>query len=208
MDNNIINNRDYTLIIDQSGSMSSVENGMSLWKQAAESTEAVAREIIKRDPDGITLYTFNDRFLREDNVASSERVKEIFEKNRPGGTTNLSGVLKDALDDYFDRRAKGEMVGKTGETILVVTDGCPNNRSKVKDVIIDATKKCHTAEELAISFFQIGEDEGAKRFLKKLDDDLQKGWFNKAKFDIVDTKTFDELEDIGLEQALIAAIRD
>jgi len=41
--------------------------------------------------------------------------------------------------------------------------------------------------------------------LKKLDDDLVA---QGAKWDIVDTKTFEEIESIGITQALIAALDD
>lgn len=207
-----IENRDYTLIIDKSGSMSSVdkEGGLSRWQAAAESTEAVAREILKYDPDGITIYTFSTDFHRKDNVTSAQAVKDIFTGNRPEGVTNLAEVLDHAIKDYFRRRDRGQMQGKKGETILVVTDGQPYGKSRaeerVKEVIVKATKKMKRPDELAISFFQIGDDAKAKEYLRVLDDDLEKKY--KAKYDIVDTKTFEDIEEIGLTKALIDAIYD
>ncbi len=50
-------------------------------------------------------------------------------------------------------------------------------------MIREASHKIPRDECLAISFIQVGKDNGARRFLKKLDDDL-KG----CQFDIVDTK--------------------
>lgn len=58
---------------------------------------------------------------------------------------------------------------------------------------------------MGISFLQVGKDSGAHAFLKRLDDDLVK---QGAKHDIVDTKTMEELETIGLTEALIAALND
>ena len=52
------------------------------------------------------------------------------------------------------------------ETILVITDGQPNDENGVKNVIIEATKKLQRDEDLSISFVQIGNDGGATRFWK------------------------------------------
>jgi hypothetical protein len=58
------------------------------------------------------------------------------------------------------------------ETILVITDGQPDNEEEVKKAIINVTKRLKKKEELSISFVQIGSDGGATRFLDALDDDL------------------------------------
>jgi hypothetical protein len=59
--------------------------------------------------------------------------------------------------------------------------------------------------ELGISFIQIGDDKSARDFLKKLDDDLTSVG---AKFDICDTKTCDEIENISLDQVLLDIVND
>jgi hypothetical protein len=52
---------------------------------------------------------------------TSSKVAQIFQENDPAGTTNLAGVLKDATDQYFQRKASGQ-TKPGGETIVVVTD--------------------------------------------------------------------------------------
>lgn len=201
-----LQNRDYTLIIDKSGSMGDTRdyNGKSRWEVAREGTVAIAREINKYDPDGITVYPFAGSFKRYDNV-TPDKVEQIFTENSPMGGTDLAGVLKDALQSFQNRKAKGELKAN-GEIILVVTDGEPNDRDAVKKVIVDATKKLDNGDgELGISFIQIGKDGTASQFLKSLDDDLVK---IGAKFDIVDTKTFDEIENMSFQDVLIAALDD
>lgn len=56
MPNSIIENRDYTLIVDKSGSMSTADQpgGKTRWSAAQESTLALARKCEQFDPDGIT----------------------------------------------------------------------------------------------------------------------------------------------------------
>ncbi|MBA4450098.1 hypothetical protein FHK94_10850, partial [Cylindrospermopsis raciborskii CS-506_D] len=59
----MLNDRDYTLIIDKSGSMSTRDQrgGKTRWEIAQESTIALARKCEEFDPDGITVYVFSGR---------------------------------------------------------------------------------------------------------------------------------------------------
>jgi uncharacterized protein with von Willebrand factor type A (vWA) domain len=201
----MLDNRDYTLIIDKSGSMATRDQkgGRSRWIAAQESTFALATKCEEFDPDGITVYVFSGRFKRYENVTSS-KVSQVFQENDPSGTTDLAGVLKDAVDNYFQRKAMGQLKAN-GETILVITDGEPDDRKAVMKVIIEASLQMDRDEELAISFIQVGTDAQATRFLKVLDDELQRAG---AKFDICDTITMDEMEDYSLSEILLNAIND
>ncbi|BAZ54116.1 von Willebrand factor type A [Nostoc sp. NIES-4103] len=201
----MLENRDYTLIIDKSGSMATTDQkgGRSRWVAAQESTLALASKCEQFDPDGITVYVFSGRFKRYENVTSS-KVAQIFKENEPSGTTDLASVLKHATDDYLQRKTAGQ-TQPNGETILVVTDGEPDDRKAVMKVIIEASRRIDRDEELAISFIQVGTDQQATRFLKVLDDELQSAG---AKFDICDTITMDDMEDLTLSEVLLNAITD
>ncbi|MBE9189594.1 VWA domain-containing protein [Gloeocapsopsis crepidinum LEGE 06123] len=201
----MVQDRDYTLIVDKSGSMSTPDQtgGKSRWEIAQESTLALARKCEQLDPDGITVYVFSGRFKRYDDVTSS-KVAQVFQENDPVGTTNLAIVLQDAIKNYFQRKAAGKTKPQ-GETILVVTDGEPDDRRAVFEVIINATQQMERDEELAISFIQVGSDPQATKFLKAIDDQLQGVG---AKFDICDTVTLDDLEDMSLSEVLLNAIHD
>ena len=205
MGGSIVQDRDYTLIIDKSGSMSTPDQlgGRSRWQAAQESTLALARKCEQFDPDGITVYLFSGRFKRYDNV-TSEKVAQIFMENEPMGTTNLAGVLQDATEQYLRRKASGQ-AKPNGETILVITDGEPDDRKAVMRVIIEASRHMDRDEELAISLIQVGTDATATRFLKALDDELEGAG---AKFDIVDTITLEDMESLTLAEVLLNAISD
>jgi uncharacterized protein with von Willebrand factor type A (vWA) domain len=200
----MLEKRDYTLIIDKSGSMSSLEpqSQKSRWQVVQESTLALARKCDQLDPDGITVYLFSGRFRRYDNV-SAAKVEQIFQENEPMGGTNLTAVLQDAINQFFQRKQAGQ--AKAGETILVVTDGAPDDRRSVFEVIIEASRRLDSDEELAISFIQVGADPGASQFLQALDDQLQGVG---AKFDIVDTISLSDMEDLTLTEILLNAIHD
>ena len=201
----MLENRDYTLIIDKSGSMTRKDRqgGKTRWQVMQESTLALASKCEEFDPDGITIYVFSGRFRRYDNV-TAEKVEQIFRENEPSGRTDLAGVLQDALNDYFQRKAAGQTKAN-GDTILVVTDGEPDDRKAVMRIIVEASRKMDKDEELAISFIQVGTDPDATKFLKILDDELQSAG---AKFDIVDTITMDDMEDFTLTEVLLNAIVD
>ena len=197
--------RDYTLILDKSGSMSVPDQagGRTRWEIAQESTLALARKCEQFDPDGITVYVFSGKFKRYDDVTSA-KVSQIFLENDPMGTTNLAAVLQDATDNYFKRKAAGE-AKPNGETILVVTDGEPDDRKAVFEVIINASRQMDRDEELAISLIQVGSDAQATKFLKALDDQMENVG---AKFDICDTVTLEDMEDMSITEVLTNAIVD
>jgi uncharacterized protein YegL len=197
--------RDYTLILDKSGSMSTPDQrgGRDRWQEAQESTLALARKCEQFDPDGITVYTFSSRFKRYDDVTAA-KVEQIFIENDPVGTTNLASVLQDAVNSYFQRKAAGQTKPQ-GETIVIITDGEPDDRRAVMEVIVNATQKMERDEELALSFIQVGSDPQATKFLKALDDQMQEVG---AKFDICDTITIDEMSDMSLAEVLMGAIND
>ncbi len=200
----MLDQRDYTLIIDKSGSMSNTDRGTnkSRWEIVKESTLALARKCDQLDPDGITVYLFSGKFKRYDNV-SAAKVEQIFQENDPMGGTNLTAVLQDAVNNFFQRKKAGQV--KAGETILIVTDGEPDDRRSVFEIIIEATKRMDSDAELALSFIQVGADSSATDFLKALDDKLEGVG---AKFDIVDTITLGDMEDMTLAEVLLSAIND
>jgi uncharacterized protein with von Willebrand factor type A (vWA) domain len=200
-----IKDRDYTLILDKSGSMSIPDQrgGKTRWQEMQETTMALARKCEQFDPDGLTVYLFSSRFRRYENVTSS-KVDQLFLENDPVGTTNLAAVLRDATDGYFQRKA-AKQTKPAGETIIVVTDGEPDDRRAVVDAIIAASRQMERDEELAILFAQVGTDPGATKFLKALDDQLQEVG---AKFDICDTVTLDDMADMSLIEVIENAIAD
>ena len=201
----MLEQRDYTLIIDKSGSMSVKDQlaGKSRWEVMQETTLALASKCEEFDPDGITIYLFSGRFKRYDNVTAS-KVPQIYRENEPSGRTDLASVLLDATTNYFQRKA-ARQTKPNGETIVVVTDGEPDDRKAVMKVIIEASRRMERDEELAITFIQVGTDAQATKFLKILDDELQGAG---AKFDIVDTVTIDDMEDMTLTEVLLNAIVD
>eukprot|EP01118_Nematostelium_gracile_P009407 TRINITY_DN3169_c0_g1_i1.p1 TRINITY_DN3169_c0_g1~~TRINITY_DN3169_c0_g1_i1.p1 ORF type:complete len:348 (-),score=91.74 TRINITY_DN3169_c0_g1_i1:4-1002(-) len=181
--------REYILIVDKSGSMAG-----SLWRSAEKAVKHLAPYICKADPNGITLYFFTDSFVKYDNVQTAHDVEKLFSKEKPSFSTNLTDVLKDAFSCHFK-------VGKPS-TILVITDGSPDNQETVMQEIRSAANGLQQDSDLSITFVQIGRDPSAESFLKKLDDSLG------AKFDIVDTVTQADMEGMDFDDMISRSIND
>jgi uncharacterized protein with von Willebrand factor type A (vWA) domain len=188
-------NRDYTIIIDKSGSMATKDQpgARSRWATAREGTEAFARKCEELDPDGLTLYVFASKFRRYEQV-TADRVGTVFTENEPMGGTDLAGVLDHAFDQHFATATRPE-------TIVVVTDGAPDDEKAVMRSILRAAKRVARQDQLAVSFVQVGTDAGARRFLKILDDELVRAG---APHDIVSTVTMEEAEGMGLTEVLMS----
>jgi uncharacterized protein with von Willebrand factor type A (vWA) domain len=195
--------RNYFVVVDRSGSMSEpVSKGstISRWDAVQEYTLSVARECDKLDSDGIDVYLFNKSFSRYENV-TADKVKDIFASTGPQGGTDFVPVLKDIFAHHFK--------GDKPSTILVFTDGEPSDgvegQKAVAKLLIETANKLEADAELAVSFLQVGRDPAATAFLKKLDGDLTGAG---AKFDIVDSKTCDDLDTMSITDILLAAIND
>lgn len=189
--------RDYILAVDASSSMMMhLPDGRSRWKAVAEAAFGLAVGVEALDPDGIEVYTFASK-IKELGNATSQTVVDLFTKTNPFGSTNLTGLLNVVLLQKWQPEVP--------TTLLVVTDGEPNDKAAVAQTLIEITKKMTTDEQLAVSFIQVGDDPSATKFLKFLDDELEE---MGAKFDIVDTVPVDAFGDRSLEDILLAAIND
>lgn len=200
----MLENRDYTLVIDRSGSMATRDQkgGRSRWQAMQESASALAAHCEQFDPDGLTLYLFGGKFRRYERM-NAERIQQLFRETAPAGGTDLAAVLRDCFDQYFRRRDAGNAKG--GETFLVVTDGEPDDRVAVMQTLIHASRKVRSHTELGVSFVQVGSDPAAASFLGVLDDELVR---NGAAHDLVDTITLEDMDDTPLTDVLMRALFD
>ena len=189
--------RDYYLLLDVSTSMREEDGlGVSRLDRVKELTIAIADHVHTLDPDGINLITFGSKVTDHGNVTPAN-VQEVVNNLKAWGSTNMDGAIATALQNFTP---------EVPRTIILITDGQPDNKKGVAQVIIEASKKIDRDEQLAIGFFQIGNDPSATSFLQFIDDELPS---MGAKFDIADTTP---ATNIGspeeLEQALIKFIND
>jgi hypothetical protein len=72
----------------------------------------------------------------------------------------------------------------------------------VEDTIEDATRQMRSPDEVVITFLQIGEDLEGNDFLSRLDAHMP------GRYDIVDTKTFNQVQSLGLKEALVDSLTE
>lgn len=203
-----LNKYKFYLFIDKSGSMSTndCDGGKSRWDSVQESTKAIAEKINKlSNGGGINIITFNNS-IKIYADTTPDKVDQIFVENEPMGGTSPDKALKVMFDDYFTQKAAGTAKPVIG---LVVTDGEPSSeedKNNLTKLIVDSANKMDADEEIGISFFQVGKDPDATKFLQFLDDNLVS--VLGAKFDIVDTKKMTDLENMSLTDAIMEAIKD
>lgn len=200
-----LKNYDITVAIDRSGSMLAKDQngGKSRWEAAQEATFAIASKAEQYDADGISIVVFGGNTIKhyENVTGAGNLVNTIFAENEPASGTPTAKMLEECINRYFEAKAGG--ANPKPILLAVVTDGQPDDKDAVAKVIVEATKKMESDEEIGITFLQIGNDPDAKSFLEKLDDDLTS---QGAKFDIVDTKNLNDVENIT--EALLAALND
>lgn len=210
---------DFKILIDKSGSMSaddckdSTGKRITRWQQAHNISKAIAEICNKFDDDGIDIILFDNQVIVYNGVPDT-KVDEIFRKNSPSGSTDTDKAIKAALPEYFPSTGGifKNLFGTSKQVIrvkpiilLIFTDGAPNNQQAVVDAIINVTKQISSRNDVSMSFLQLGDDHSARVFLKKLDDDLIKVG---AKFDIVDTKNYNEMLLLSAEDIILQALTD
>lgn len=185
--------RDFVVVVDASASMQSgVFNpiGGTRWSETQKALNTLATEACKSDPDGLTIYFFNDRVQRFNNIKTPADVSRIFATFQPAGFTDLTSALDAAFQEHFGKAKRRPT------NILVIHDGEPNDQDSVSVVLRRAADAIHKKKELQVSFVQVGDDPKATAFLNYLDTGLG------TKFDIVDTVRCTQLAGSSFSDAI------
>ncbi len=142
----ILKERDYTLIIDKSGSMSTKDQqgGRSRWDVMQESTFALVTKCEEFDPDGITVYFFSSKFRRIENVTSSQ-VSQLFKEISLVGRTEMALVLEDALQNYFHRKQEKQTKSPFSSLIILTWSSFGLMRFTILSVSINGSAHCLTS---------------------------------------------------------------
>jgi hypothetical protein len=209
----IMGMREIILLIDKSGSMSGQDSNpqlttpentnqprWTLWDSARVATESILEISLAIDKDHkIDVATFPSLSEKGINrgdyklveMSSIADIQHIFSRNLPSGSTPLADVLISV------RKQKLEHLINEGisSTIIIMTDGVPDNEQNVKDFFVNLIRDFKLNEEgrqylVAFSFVQIGDDLSATRFLTDMDDNMAQYYKSKGveHVDIIDTK--------------------
>ncbi|KAI1010478.1 hypothetical protein LB503_005368 [Fusarium chuoi] len=186
---------DTIFVIDDSGSMA----GRS-WREVREALSTIAPICTSHDPDGIDVYFLNHRSTAAGTgvqapggyfqIRDANQVQRLFESVRPRGATPTGSRLHSILKPYvahLSRRA-ANLDSTKPVNIIVITDGCPTDDPE--GIIVHHARKLDQIEapphQVGIQFFQVGNELGATKALRELDDDLA----DQGIRDMVDTATW------------------
>lgn len=195
---------DVELIVDASMSMRKRDcpGFLSRWDWCGYQSVDLARQLAPFASQGITLTSFNRNFTVYEHQ-NPQQLTTLFERTPLALNTRLAEPLADRLNDYIVRSA-----GARPRLIAVITDGVPHPFEQVQmveDVLIHASKMIKDPRQLTVVFLQIGSrDIRGQEFLGEIDNKLVA---RGARFDIVQTVSFEHLQQVGLAQGLADAIR-
>ncbi|GEM_PF-616543 len=197
--------RDVVVIIDKSGSMGTHDcpGGLSRWQWCAKQTSCMAGDVGRLLKNGLTVVVFSDDFQVYPHT-TFDTIASVFKANTPQGGTHIELALGSVFADYFRRREADPKEARP-LSIAVVTDGEPSELEQLRDEIIQATRQMTRPDEISICFLKVGTGTEGNAVLEDLHDDLPD---LGAKYNIVDYKTFEDLQAEGLAIAMTDALTD
>ncbi len=179
------------------------KGGKSRWEYAKENVLAIARKCMEYDTNGITVGVFGNKVKLYENVTDGAGVLDkIFHENEPSGGTDTAQAVDTVIQEYL--ATKGTETCKP-IIVAIITDGIPDSEAELVKVIVNATKKISSREEIGLEFIQVGNDAHAKDFLTRLDNDMVK---EGAALDIVNAVNCDDLGDQLISDVLIKSLTE
>ena len=201
---------DVVFVIDDTNSMDTAADSVAAsktqervttrWDVLVRGMQYIADIAAKHDDDGVDIFflcsKLNKRNIRDGREILSLLNKVNLEENT-GGTyfeRTLSEILSAYVHKYrtyFEARNTGQVVEPPKPmNIIVLTDGSADDPKQTENLLVRVAKELDTmwapSFQLGVQFVQVGDDEKATRYLKILDDQLEK------KHDIRDVRSTQE----------------
>jgi hypothetical protein len=186
---------DFVVMVDKSGSMSNRldDKGTTKWTWCRDHIWAFSQEAASIANKKITLVPFSQTYyVRKD--CQPDDILRMFKQQAPGGGTDITTPLSKVLDDYQARHASDPLI------VAIITDGEPTAGGDLAETIKTFSRSLSNPPKVKIIFFCIGSDTAGENLITRLDITLRN---EGAKYDIVDSYKFAELQRIGLDKALL-----
>ena len=169
---------DIVIFIDDSGSMQFEEKGERI-KDLQLVLQRVAFAATLFDDDGIEL-----RFMNQDppsnmtsGIKTEQQIDQLMQGHKFSGLTPLGTSLrKKVMDALFMPNLRSGRMRKP-MLVIVITDGQPAGEPKeavfdtIRSAMSEAARSQYGPGALALQIAQVGNDQGARDFLAKLDND-------------------------------------
>ncbi len=177
----------------------------SRWEWCRAHTADLTKNSISVLNHGPRLTVFGDHSIMYKDVVDEASVAKVFTKLKPHGGTYAARALNQELNGYFHNR---KVNGANAKPLLIamITDGSLSDLMSSRQALVNATKKMERSDEIAVVILKVGEDPKAPTTLDLLDNQLVSKY--KAKYDIVEVKSFDELNDRGIGAVLAEVMKE
>ncbi|KEQ73940.1 hypothetical protein M436DRAFT_45301 [Aureobasidium namibiae CBS 147.97] len=169
---------DVVLYIDDSGSMKFEENGERI-KDLQLILERVATAATLFDDDGISVRFMNDNPPQHmvEHIKNEQQIQQLVQGHKFSGLTPMGTELRKKVVDGIIVPAIRSRQMRKPILVITVTDGQPAGEptTAVFDTVRFAVQEAQSSQygrgAVAFQFAQVGNDEKAREFLGKLDDD-------------------------------------
>ncbi|MBI1269934.1 hypothetical protein GC174_05835 [bacterium] len=151
-------------------------------------------------PEGITLVPFANKFAIV-NQARTAAIQNLFNQLSPVGGTNMAHPLSFLIDDYFARKARNG--GRIKPLVIAILSDGEGNAHILRQLIIKTTQRMQYPKEILITFLAVDATDEGRPVIEALDNNLVQAG---ARYDIVDSRTFEELKRYGLLKMVVAAL--
>lgn len=185
----------FIFCFDVSSSMQATDtpSGAQRIEYLKEKLTTFVGEAGKYDDDGIDLITFGHQVILQPKLTPASAGAIIASLHANEAATDTAGAIRKA----YQLHKQG---GYEQTVTFIATDGSPSDPNAVRETIRGIAAELKDENEFALSFLIVGQpDARLREFLTELDDTL------KAKHDIVDVKSLDEVDFVS---AFVGAIND
>merc|ERR1711981_805125 len=168
---------DIVIYIDDSGSMQFEEGGERI-KDLRLILERVASVATIFDDDGISLRFMNANYPPQmtENIRSEQQIDQLMRSVQFKGLTPMGTELRNkVIDGIIVPKVRGGQYRKP-TLVIMITDGQP--AGEAQNAVFDAIKYAshevsqrHGPGGIAFQVAQVGNDQKAREFLGKLDED-------------------------------------
>lgn len=195
---------DFQIIMDRSLSMQARDCPMQLsrWDWCGAQAAQIAKGLEPFVSNGLTLIPFNHGFDVYEH-ATPHNIIDVFNDHGFKLGTYLYEPLANRFDEYF----KNTDPKKRPLLLVVITDGepWPNPQPEmVKAELVNASQRMTNPDELIVVFLQIGDnDKQGHDYLVDLGGNLMG---QGGKYQYIHTRTFDELKQTGLANAIVSTV--
>jgi hypothetical protein len=223
-----ISARELFLLVDRSGSMNKNDNNpitgaperdWNRWKSAEVAAESLSELMISLDKDNKIDIMFWEgeptgtlKYF-EQTITRCDEIQRMFAAHQP---SHGSTPLHLALERVYEQKLRALLTKNEPFTVVILTDGGPDNRPAVKAFFKKIIREHHLEKEgretlAAFTLVRMGDDPDAVAFSKEIDDNLVAKYQGeldtdgtpKVTVDIVDTKEDNFLFGTGKYKGLV-----